>query len=160
MFDGSTSTFEMLQRADTVTIIAITEDKKILIQEQTQPGRTPFLSLPGGRVDQNELPLSAAKRELMEESGYQSDDWELYLSDVPLHKIDWMLYVYIARGCVKTQIQKLDAGEKINNMIVDFDEFIALSEKPENRSSDVSNHIMLLRVYPDKLKAFRKLLGV
>ncbi len=160
MFDGSTGTFEMLKRADTVTVIAVTKDKKILVQEQTQPSRPSFLSLPGGRIDANESPLSAAKRELMEESGYQSDDWELYTTVAPFHKIDWVLYTYIARGCVKTQSQKLDAGEKIQNIVVDFDEFITLCEKPENRNSDVSNHIMSLRVYPDKLVSFRKLLGV
>jgi hypothetical protein len=77
MFDNSVEIFEKLKRADTVVAIAIKGDK-IIIQEQKQPDWTHLLvSLPGGRCERNELPLSAVKRELLEETGYVSDDWKL-----------------------------------------------------------------------------------
>lgn len=40
----------MLKRPDTVKTIAVKDDQ-IAVLEQEQPGRTPFVSLPGGRHD-------------------------------------------------------------------------------------------------------------
>ena len=37
MFDGTTETFEMLKRPDTVEVIAIKDDKLVVVHEQ-QPG--------------------------------------------------------------------------------------------------------------------------
>ena len=83
MFDGSTITFESLERRDTVTIIPVTEDGKIIMTKQEQPCAKPFLSLPGGIMDPGEAVFVAAKRELMEETGYLSDDWQEFLALKP-----------------------------------------------------------------------------
>lgn len=130
MFDGTTQTFEMLKRPDTVEIIA-TEEEKILLSRQSQPNKHDFYSLFGGRVESNEDPLKAAKRELLEESGYASGDWEVFKRYEPLHKIEWTIYTYIARNCKKIAKQKLDAGEKIEIIKCNMDELfsIVLSEK-------------------------------
>ena len=76
MFDGSTTTFESLERRDTVTIIPVTEDGKIIMTKQEQPCAGTFWSLPGGIMDPGEEAFAAAKRELMEETGHFSDDWQ------------------------------------------------------------------------------------
>jgi len=70
-FDGTTATFEKLKRPDTVMLLPVTNDKKIVITEQEQPGKQPFIGSIGGRVDPGEDILTAAKRELLEESGYE-----------------------------------------------------------------------------------------
>lgn len=87
MFDGSIRTFEMLKRPYNGCVIAVINDK-ILILEQEQPGRGTFLSLPGGRCDQDEEPFIAAQRELLEETGYISEDWELWTKVIPEEKVD------------------------------------------------------------------------
>src|SRR3989338_8402924 len=69
MYDGTTETFEMLKRPDTTQVIAVIEDK-ILILKQKQPNNaSAFLSLAGGRREKNESALNSAKRELLEETG-------------------------------------------------------------------------------------------
>lgn len=129
MFDGSIGTFEMLKRPDTVQIIA-TRDNKIFITKQKQPGSNYFCSLLGGRVNKKEKPLSAAKRELLEESGFVSSDWELIIVDQPYGKIDWKIYTYVARNCQKIKKQKLDNGEKIFVKSVNFNQFIKMVTSP------------------------------
>lgn len=112
MFDGSTATFECLKRPNTVLVIAMQGDD-ILYAEQEQPGKKPFISLFGGRAEEGEEPLETAKRELQEETGFTSDDWQLLFTKVIGGKIDWTLYYYVARNCVKTAETHLDPGEKI-----------------------------------------------
>lgn len=131
MFDGSVETFEKLRRTDTAQVIAAVGDK-ILVEIQEQPdSRKPFVSLPGGKCEWGEDPLVGAKRELLEETGYASDDWTLWKEQAPAAKIIWTVYTYIAKNCVYKEPQRLDAGEKISTKLISFDEFLMLSEDEE-----------------------------
>ena len=125
MFDGSFSTFEMIKRANTVEVMAISGDR-ILLTHQSQPNKDDFYSLIGGRGEEGEEPLVTAKRELLEEAGLTSDSFELYKIYEPVHKVDWQVYLYIARDCRRVANQKLDAGEKIEIKECTFEEFVEL----------------------------------
>lgn len=123
MFDGTTETFEGISRADTVVAMALTAENKFLVLDQEQPHKGRFRSLPGGRVDPGEDPLSAAKRELAEETGYNSENWQLWKQTRPFTKIDWTIHVFVARNCYYKQEPKLDPGERINLGFMNFREF-------------------------------------
>lgn len=130
MYNGTVETFEKLRRTNTAQVIPVIGDK-ILIQTQEQPDKPhPFNSLSGGRCEEGEEPLTAAKRELLEETGYVSDDWMLWREENPVSKIIWTVYTYIARNCYFKQPPHLDAGEKITVRLISFDEFLMLSEDP------------------------------
>src|SRR3989339_514601 len=71
MFDGTKVIFEKAKRIlDNVTIFAVLPDGKILLTEQEQPGKAPFVGAVGGRVEEDEDVLTAAKREPLEENAY------------------------------------------------------------------------------------------
>lgn len=125
MFDGTTATFEMLKRQDTAEILVV-KDNQIMIQEQEQPNKPKFYCFPGGRIEAGEEPLEGAKRELLEESGYRSETWELFHSVKPLHKLEWHIYVFIARDVQWIQEPHLDPGEKIKTLWVTLDELLDL----------------------------------
>lgn len=124
LYDGSKKLFEKVQRTDTTDIIAITEDGKVIVLEQEQPGKGKFFSLPGGSVDRDEDPMDNAKRELLEETGYESKNLSLWHSIQQVSKIDWALYIFVARNCKKVSDQNLDGGEKIKVLLVSMEEFI------------------------------------
>lgn len=128
MFDGTTQAFEKLKRADTVIVFPVLDDGRILLTEQEQPGKQPFIGSAGGRVDEGEEILEAVKRELLEETGYTAKEFILWKNEQPTSKIDWVIYTFIAKGLTKVADQSLDPGEKITLKPVTFDEFLLIAQ--------------------------------
>ncbi len=61
---------------DAVIILAVTKEQQFVCFRQTRyavEGTT--LATAGGMIEQDEMPLDAAKRELLEETGYTSEQW-------------------------------------------------------------------------------------
>jgi ADP-ribose pyrophosphatase len=57
--------------ADVVLVFAVRPDDRVVLVRQWKHGRGAFLTeLPGGMCDAGEEPLDAARRELLEETGY------------------------------------------------------------------------------------------
>ncbi|MEX2052550.1 MAG: NUDIX hydrolase [Candidatus Paceibacterota bacterium] len=124
MFDGTKAVFEKLKRPDTVVVFPVLDNGKILLTEQEQPGKDPFIGATGGRVEEGEDILSAAKRELLEESGYEAEEFILWDAQHPTSKIDWVVYTFVAKGIRKVSEINPDAGEKIKLLPLTFEEFI------------------------------------
>ena len=155
MFDGSHETFEMLKRPNTIEIIA-TQGDEILLSKQSQPKHHDYYSLFGGRGEPDEAPELTAKRELLEESGLSSDDWELIKIYEPYHKIDWQIFLYVARDCKKVAEQKLDVGEKIETIEMTFEEFVELVESDKYWGGELALDILKMQKDPEKLAAFKE----
>ena len=139
MFDGTYATFEAIRRGNSVTVIATTSNKIILNSEE-QPNRAPFIAMPGGIADDGNVTiLENAKRELKEETGYESNDWkEWFTSDVlQSAKIEWNNYFFVAKNVQKTCEPHLDSGEKIKTKLITFDEFLELRHDPDFRNKDL-----------------------
>jgi len=127
MFDGSTETFEMLRRPDTVQVIGVVEDKIIVLDDE-QPHTGSRVSFPGGRVDpEDSSTLAAAQREIKEETGYEFSNWRLVRVWQPHTKLEWFIYLYLAWDGQKVAEPHLDAGEKITVRQLSFDEVKAQS---------------------------------
>lgn len=157
MFDGTTSLFEKLRRPSTCCTLAVVGDK-ILVLKQEQPGIPPFISLPGGRLDGEETTLQAAKRELFEETGYVSDDWQLWLQVEPEVKIDWTIFTYIARNCEIQAQNHVDNGEKITPELLSFEQFLLLADNPLFRNTDVVMELLRVRLDSDRKARLYQLL--
>jgi ADP-ribose pyrophosphatase len=69
--------YVQVQVANFVIIFAETTDTRIVcLRQYRHAPRGPSLELVAGRIDEGEDPLTAAKRELLEEAGYESAHWE------------------------------------------------------------------------------------
>jgi len=60
-----------------ICVFAQVPDGRVIVEKQYQHGvGRVSLVLPAGTIEQGEEPLVAAQRELLEETGYQSDQWK------------------------------------------------------------------------------------
>ena len=107
--------YYVLEYSNWVNAVAITEDNKILMVNQYRhAAEIVSLEIPGGVIDAGESPVQALRRELLEETGYQFDDFEplctVYANPSTANN---HTYCYLARGGKKVQEQSLDDQEEI-----------------------------------------------
>ena len=134
--------FYHLKLSDWTIVIPETYDRKIVMVKQFRPGaKKYFYEFPGGLIHKDEEPLNAAKRELLEETGYYSEDFELLNVSYPLPAFQTSrCYIYLAKNVKKIKSQLLlDDGEDIE----------VFEEKIENikkmlLSNELDNSIMAL----------------
>ncbi len=130
MFDGSFKTFEMVKRSDTVKVIVV-DRNSLLLTRQTQPGRPEFIDFPGGRNDsEDDSEIYAAKRELIEETGYACRNWSLISAVQANTDVDQCYYIFLATDAYAVQAQALDSGEKIEVIRMKFNEWKSLRDDP------------------------------
>jgi ADP-ribose pyrophosphatase len=158
LFDGSKAVFESLKRSETVTVIPVTEDGKIIFIEEEQPQIPLHLKNIAGKVDPGETPEEAARRELLEETGYEAKELKLWYVENPIYKIDWTVYTYVASGCRNTDIQNLEAGERITPILLSFEEFIEKSTAEDFSNLALKVKVLEAKLDPQKMGSLKKLL--
>jgi ADP-ribose pyrophosphatase len=120
--------FYVLNAPDWINVVALTPDNQIVLVEQYRAGVNEVtLEIPGGMVDMGETPIEAAKRELLEETGFESENWELIgkTSSNPAILSNFT-YLYLASGCVKTSPQHTDGSEDIALHTLPLNQFLNL----------------------------------
>ncbi len=115
--------YYVLEYPDWVNIIALTKDGKIVMERQYRHalGNTCY-ELPCGVIEAGETPLEAAKRELLEETGFAGGEWQewMTLSPNPATCTN-MAHSFLAFGVEKVSGQHLDATEDIDVFILEQD---------------------------------------
>lgn len=127
---GQTSSFPfyIINAPEWVNVIALTSQNEIVLVEQYRAGiDESTLEIPGGMADENELPPDVAKRELLEETGFRSQNW-VSLGKVSSNPAIMSNYthVFLARDCIKTDPQQTDATEDIAIHTLPLAEFFNL----------------------------------
>jgi ADP-ribose pyrophosphatase len=161
MYDGSIARFERARFLDGAFTLAITGDQKILLTLQEQPARLQaFLSLPGWAFDtHDEHPLLCAKRELLEETGYEWGEWKEYFVAHGTNNVIAHTHFYIAQDCKKTVEIQGDPGEKIHEILfLDFDEFLLLSEDSRFIHWSLLPRLFAARLHPEKHDELKNIL--
>ncbi len=134
--DGRNSKREIVEHSGGVTIIAITDDNEILLVKQyRKPAEDVLLEIPAGKLEPGEAPLSCAKRELVEETGYQTDEikklFSFYTSPGYSNEI---IHLFIARGLTFIG-QDTDSDEFIEVVKIKKQEIMGLINSGKIRDS-------------------------
>ena len=116
--------YYVLEYPTWINVIALTPEGKFVMVKQYRHGLGIVgTELCAGVAEEGEEPLEAAKRELLEETGFGGGEWELnmVLSANPSSQNN-LSYSYIARGVVPMTEQHLDETEDIKVEILSEDE--------------------------------------
>jgi 8-oxo-dGTP pyrophosphatase MutT (NUDIX family) len=125
------SDYYIIENRGWVGIVPITEDGRFILNKQYKHGiGLAVLEFPAGGIDPHEVdPLDAAKRELMEETGYSVEPEQIellsHMISNPTSAVT-EIWFYLARNVRKTGAQKIDPAEVIENILVTPAELVAL----------------------------------
>ena len=113
-----------LPSSTSVSVIAIEEQGLLIINEEYRhPAGEIVLSLAGGFLAEGEEPEAGGKRELIEETGYDSDDILVLGSSFPMPGICDQRVIYVlAKGCRKVTEPDLEGGEMIHTVLLSREE--------------------------------------
>ena len=124
--NGNESTREIIRHVGAVCVIPVTDDGNVIIERQFRyPVNQVITEIPAGKLDSpKEDRLSAAKRELMEETGYTADEWiDMGIYYPAAAYSDEKITMYLAKGLTKGT-QKLDDDEFLNVELVHITKLI------------------------------------
>jgi 8-oxo-dGTP pyrophosphatase MutT (NUDIX family) len=156
LYDGSTLMFERVTRPDTIVVYPVLPDGTILLVEDSQPDREMILTAPAGRIEEGETPEQAARRELKEETGHEAGELELLYAYQPYRKIDWVVHVFVARGCNKVGEPNLDPGEKITFHPVIFDQLTEMVVSGEYDRDGFDTLLLHAKLDSKKMEELKK----
>ncbi len=129
---GAKNTREIIRHNGSVVILAVDEsrnplDPDVILERQYRHAAGQFLlELPAGRVEPGEATLAAAKREMIEETGYRARRWTLltkYFAS-PGFLGEWM-QIYLAREIRDGKAQP-EPDEQIEVIRMPLSEALAL----------------------------------
>ena len=131
--DGSSRMCEQITKnkrnGDAVIILPITTDGNFVMILESRPNteENVVAEFPAGMVDPGEEPIVSAKRELLEETGYEAEEvyeLESHYQDQGCSKAK--IRIYVALGCKKIQDQRLEDTEKIECFEMSYDEILKM----------------------------------
>ncbi|MFH1317234.1 MAG: NUDIX hydrolase [Candidatus Woesearchaeota archaeon] len=110
--------YYIIERPDSVIVFCLTKQNKILILKQYKHGAQEEIhEIPAGMIDDGETPEEAAKREVLEETGYKYEKIEkigtIFLDPTATRSV---CHIFFATGAEKVSEQKLDQTEDITVM--------------------------------------------
>jgi ADP-ribose pyrophosphatase len=162
MFDGSTETFEIIKRNDTVIVIPVIAEKgkdtqEIALVKEVQPHwDKPGYTLVAGMVNADEDLDVAARRELEEETGLIFKDYTLVHVETNTPAVEWFAYTFIASGYQGMKEKHLDVGEKNEVVKVSFDRLIEMTRTKELFYRPMYIEDMLVQDKVDELRDVMK----
>ena len=129
--------YYVLEYPDWVNVIAITEDGQFVMERQYRHGlgKTCF-EIPAGVMEKGETPLEAAKRELMEETGYGEGEWTNIMNvSGNSSTTNNIAHCFVAKGVKKISGQHLDSTEDLEIVLLSREQVKDLMVNDQIRQS-------------------------
>lgn len=114
---------------DAAAIVALDDEGNIILKnEYRYCYDRDLIEIPAGTFDEGETDaLAVAKRELLEETGYASEDWQYLGATVESSaKLTNVMHIYLATHCRKVSGQQLDATEELETLVLPLERAVEM----------------------------------
>ncbi len=141
----STSVREVIHHNGAVCVVPLTDNNEVIMEKQFRyPFGEVLTEIPAGKLDSpDEDPLSAAKRELKEETGYTADKWiylGIYYPTVAYS--NEKIHMFLCRGLHEGE-QSLDPDEYLQYYAVPLEQLI--EDVENNKIPDGKTQLAILK---------------
>lgn len=145
---GKSITHTTIAHPGAAVILPITSDNTIILVNQFRPSLKKWLlELPAGTIEAGEMPLTCARRELEEETGYSSENLTELGQFTPLAGFcDEIQHLFIAKDLKKTARLDCDDDEVIEVLELSIN---AIEQKIKN--GDITDSKTIACLYKAKL---------
>ena len=122
--DGNQATREYIVHPGAVVVIPVLNDGTLLFERQHRyPIRATVLELPAGKIDPGEDIALTARRELLEETGYEAAHWRhLGVMHPCIGYANEKIEIFLATGLRQVAGQQLDHGEFLTLLSLSLDQ--------------------------------------
>ena len=143
--DGAEATREFVVHPGAAMIVPRLPDGKLLFERQFRyPLSRVFVEFPAGKVDPGEDPLTTAKRELTEETGYVAARWTHLAAMHPVISYSTeQIDIFIADELTHVGT-RLDAGEFIETFSATLDEALSWLDRGDVTDSKTMIGLLLM----------------
>ena len=113
--NGVTSEMDFIHHPGAAAMVPMASPSEVVLIKQYRHAIREFIwEIPAGTLDPDESPLNCAQRELVEETGYSSNDWHQLGTITPLPGYsDERIHIFLAADLKKAE-QNLDDDEVLN----------------------------------------------
>lgn len=130
---------------DAAMIVALTVSNEVLLKKEFRYScGEDMIECPAGTFEVDETdPLAVAKRELLEETGYTSEDWT-YLGETreSTAKLTNKMHIFMAQNCVRVGEQHLDKTEHLDLLVVPLERAVEMVMKNGIRCNSSAHAIL------------------
>ncbi len=125
--DGAEGLREYIVHPGAVMVIPVLPDGRLLLERQFRyPLARVLIEFPAGKLDPGEDPLTAARRELLEETGYRALRWRHLLDMHPVVSYsNEQIAIYLAEDLEKVAEAAPDHGEFLETLVATRAEALA-----------------------------------
>ncbi len=141
--NGAIKEREVVRHPGAAAIVPLLDDGKVVLIRQYRHAVDRFLwEIPAGTLERGESPMECARRELVEETGYEAANLEKLTEILPAPGYtDERIHIFLATGLMPAE-QKLDDDEVLDLQPIAFD--TALGMITEGDIQDAKTIIGLL----------------
>lgn len=121
------SPYHVVEAPHWVNVLAFAPGREIVLVEQYRhPVQTMMIELPAGNIDKGEPPEQAARRELLEETGYATETWHDLGALFPVAaRLNNKVWTFLALDVVKVSEPAHEVGEHIRVHTIPWTKFVA-----------------------------------
>lgn len=140
-FDWTYKIFEWLKWKDAAQVLLIFDDWEVWIWYEEQPWRPPFFGLLGWVIEAWEQPITAIKRELLEETWLECTEYIPFRVFSPMKSIVRSFHCFLWRWVRESAIPSPEAWEAVEVIKISLEELMEIMSWDYFRTKDFALEI-------------------